>query len=48
MTDILRQPAEVVYAHELSALKADDDAQKPTGWMLSPRVKTPAQKTARL
>lgn len=38
MTDILRQPAEVVYAHELAALKKDDAAQKPTGWALSPQA----------
>lgn len=38
MTDILRQPAEAIYAHELSALKADDTAQKPIGWQLSPQA----------
>lgn len=38
MTEILRQPAEVIYAHELSALKADDTSPKPTGWQLSPQA----------
>ncbi|CAM4436414.1 MoxR-like ATPase [Paenibacillus endophyticus] len=34
---ILRQPAELLYAHELEALKAHDKAEKPAGWQLSPR-----------
>lgn len=37
----LRPPAEIVYARELSALAANDQGPKPTGWKLSPRaVKT--------
>src|SRR5262245_44598932 len=33
----LRPPAEIVYAHELSALAANDHGPKPAGWKLSPR-----------
>lgn len=37
MTDMLRKPAEMTYAHELDALKADDTRAKPTNWQLSPQ-----------
>lgn len=37
MSDILRQPAEVIYQAELDALKADDQGQKPENWHLSPQ-----------
>lgn len=37
--DILRLPAEQLYAHELEALKEEDKNQeKPTGWQLSPKA----------
>ncbi len=35
---ILRQPAELLYAHELEALKAHDEGERPAGWQLSPRA----------
>lgn len=35
---VLREPAEVRYAAELSALAAHDQAAKPPGWRLSPRA----------
>ncbi|MDR3068582.1 MAG: AAA family ATPase [Cellulomonas sp.] len=35
--EILRQPAEVVYAAELAALRRDDDGPRPVGWALSPQ-----------
>lgn len=38
MSEILRQPAETIYAHELSALKAEDTGAKPTNWQLSPKA----------
>jgi len=38
MTDILRQPAEIAWAAELSALRAIDTAPKPAGWVLSPQA----------
>ncbi|NJR48303.1 MAG: AAA family ATPase [Leptolyngbyaceae cyanobacterium CSU_1_3] len=34
----LREPAEIRYAEELSALAAIDEAPKPSGWNLSPRA----------
>lgn len=37
MSDILRQPAEVIYQAELAALKADDQGPKPENWQLSPQ-----------
>ncbi|HAT41585.1 MAG TPA: ATPase [Rheinheimera sp.] len=37
MSDILRQPAEVIYQAELDALKADDHGAKPENWQLSPQ-----------
>src|SRR5262249_34886692 len=33
-----RPPAEVTYAGELSALRAQDTAPRPPGWALSPRA----------
>lgn len=36
-TDILRAPAEVVYADELASLAAADKHPRPEGWRLSPR-----------
>jgi MoxR-like ATPase len=35
---MVRPPAEVVYAEELSALAANDAGPKPPGWRLSPRA----------
>ena len=35
---VLRPPAEVLYAQELSALQANDDDTRPPGWHLSPRA----------
>lgn len=41
MTQVLRPPAEALYAAELEALAAADDEPRPPGWRLSPRaVKT--------
>jgi MoxR-like ATPase len=37
-TDALREPAERLFAHELSALAEVDMHEKPTGWRLSPRA----------
>jgi len=37
--DVLRLPAELLYAHELEALKKEDEKEeKPTGWQLSPKA----------
>lgn len=37
--DVLRQPAEQLYAHELEALKEEDKKnEKPAGWQLSPKA----------
>jgi MoxR-like ATPase len=38
MSTDIRQPAEVKYEAELTALAAGDKGQKPTGWRLSPRA----------
>lgn len=38
MSEILRQPAEVSYKHELEALKEEDAANKPENWSLSPQA----------
>jgi len=35
---VLRQPAEVEYAHELKALEAADKDARPEGWRLSPKA----------
>lgn len=35
---VLRQPAEVEYAHELKALEAADKDARPEGWKLSPKA----------
>lgn len=37
MTEILRQPAEILYAAELAALAADSGERRPPGWALAPR-----------
>src|SRR5262245_47641990 len=37
-TSVLREPAEVRFATELSYRAAHDSAPKPTGWKLSPRA----------
>jgi MoxR-like ATPase len=37
-SDILRAPAEVMFAHELEALAAADKYEKPPGWKMSPRA----------
>ncbi len=34
----LRPPAELRFADELTALKANDELPKPPGWQLSPRA----------
>ena len=36
--DVLRAPAEVMFAHELGALAAADKYEKPPGWKMSPRA----------
>lgn len=37
--DVLRLPVELLYAHELEALKAEDQKEeKPAGWQLSPKA----------
>ncbi|GIJ96648.1 ATPase [Capnocytophaga stomatis] len=37
--NVLRLPAELLYAHELEALKAEDkNEEKPFGWQLSPKA----------
>jgi MoxR-like ATPase len=37
--DVLRLPAELLYAHELEALKEEDKkTEKPVGWQLSPKA----------
>ena len=38
MSEVLRSPAEQTYGADLAALKACDDAPKPTGWALSPQA----------
>ena len=38
MSEVQRLPAEQSYAADLEALKACDDAPKPTGWALSPQA----------
>lgn len=38
MSEIQRPPAEQVFAHELAALKAGDRAERPEGWVLSPKA----------
>jgi MoxR-like ATPase len=38
MTEILRHPAEVTWAAELTALRDNDAAPKPAGWVLSPQA----------
>ena len=37
-TDILRAPAEVMFAHEIEALVAADKYERPPGWKMSPRA----------
>src|SRR5829696_9383512 len=37
-TRIIRPPAEVLHAEELTALIANDPGEKPQGWRLSPRA----------
>lgn len=38
MSNIVRQPAEVIYQAELDALKAEDTGTKPFNWSLSPKA----------
>jgi MoxR-like ATPase len=38
LTDILRLPAETIYAAELEALRRGDDAPTPRGWAMSPKA----------
>jgi MoxR-like ATPase len=40
MSQIQRPPAEEIFAQELSALKAADKAERPEGWVLSPKAVT--------
>ncbi len=37
-SDILREPAEIKFAHELEALRQNDEAEAPKPWRLSPRA----------
>src|SRR4051812_29177893 len=37
-TDVLRAPAEVLFAREIDALAAADKYDKPPGWKMSPRA----------
>lgn len=36
--DVLRAPAEIMFAHEINALVAADKYEKPPGWKMSPRA----------
>jgi MoxR-like ATPase len=36
--DVLRAPAESMFAHEINALAAADKYEKPPGWQMSPRA----------
>ncbi len=36
--DVLRAPAEILFAHELSALIAADKDERPPGWKMSPKA----------
>ncbi len=36
--DVLREPAEKLFAHEIEALAAKDTHERPAGWRLSPRA----------
>lgn len=38
LDDVLRLPAEILFAHELAALAAVDKGDKPEGWLLSPKA----------
>ncbi len=38
MDDVLRQPAEILFASELAALEKADRGERPAGWRLSPRA----------
>ena len=38
MSDVVRQPAEVVFAGELAELAGSDDGPRPAGWRLTPRA----------
>src|SRR5688572_22452521 len=38
MADVLREPAEVLYADELERLRASDKGPRPDGWQLSPKA----------
>ena len=38
MSNVLRQPAELIYADDLQALKATDDLPRPANWVLSPQA----------
>src|SRR3954462_6131043 len=37
-SNILRAPAETLYAEEIDALMADDKHERPPGWKMSPRA----------
>ena len=36
--NVLRQPAEILFAAELEALSKDDKGERPEGWALSPKA----------
>ena len=36
--NVVRQPAEILFADELAALAANDEHERPPGWRLSPRA----------
>lgn len=38
MSNVLRQPAELIYQAELDALKAEDTGARPQNWQLSPQA----------
>jgi MoxR-like ATPase len=38
VSNVLRQPAELIYADDLQALKATDDLPRPANWVLSPQA----------
>lgn len=38
MTDVLRQPAEIIWKSEIDALRKDENGAKPAGWAMAPRA----------
>lgn len=37
LEDIMRQPAEILFRHELEALRKEDTGKIPAGWQMSPQ-----------